>query len=330
MKKEKVSNKKPFFKYLWENAKSHREMTLILSVFFINTVCAILDKSLLHRSDEALGALVFIIINFLFPVLIYFLLSSKDISPKSLAKELNVTKISHRLISLPVTATLCLIFGTILLNMLFFGIYDITDGFTLYGYLTANGSNSMSSVLYMTFTFALIPAILEEVVFRKLLTRTFAQNGVLATVLISGFFYSLTAFSLRLIPSFFFAGIIYSLLFILTGSLATPIIAHVLFNLYGLFLQTNIANYFVSSQDAYALVITVIIAFLVSTILFVGIISKLLIAMAKAKKTPTPLPENGSDVKNAFKIFWQTLKTPLSLACIIVYAVFVVVFAFFL
>lgn len=307
----------------------NRALALVAAFFVLNTLCAVLDRFWLHRSDETLGALVFEIIIFLLPLLICLLLSQKGDSTHELARELNITKLSHRLVFLPVTAALVLVFGTVLLNMLFFGMYDMTDGFTLYGFIYANGNDSPASVIYMLLTFVLLPSVLEEIVFRQLLTRTYASKGLAATLLICGFFYSLSAFSIRQLPAFFFAGIIYSLLYILTGTLTSSIITHILFNLYGLFAQTNIANYFVSSSDVYVLVVSSVILFIISLLIFLKIISKLLVALAKAQKTPPELPRGKDGVRKTFGIFWNALKSPLGIVCVSVYAVFIIVFAFF-
>lgn len=226
---------------------------------------------------------------------------------------------------LPVIAVFLLISGTLLLDMLFFGIYDITEGFTLYGQFTASGDNGAVSIIYMILTFAALPAIFEEIIFRKLLTRTHAKKGILAAVIISGLFYSMTPFSIRLIPSFFFAGVIYCALFLVTGSLVTSICAHLLFNLYGLFLRTNIANYFVSSSDAYALVIITIIVFLISLILFLGVISKLFVSYAKADKVP---PQKSASTSQKIKSALEVFKSPINIACVAIYLTFVLVFAF--
>lgn len=306
--------------------KSNRESTLICLVFVLCLICGVADKFWLHRSHEFLGSLIFEIIIFLIPLFVYLSLSSKRISVEGTAKEMNVRKISPRLIFLPVIAAFLLISGTLLLDMLFFGIYDITEGFTLYGQFTASGDNGVVSIIYMILTFAALPSIFEEIIFRKLLTQTHAKKGIFAAVIISGLFFAMTPFSLRLIPSFFFSGVVYCTLFLVTGSLVTSICAHFLFNLYGLFLRTNIANYFVSSSDAYALVIIAIIVFLISLILFLGAISKLFIAYAKAEKTPPVKDMSASQkIKSAFEVF----KNPVNIVCVAIYIIYVLVLAFF-
>lgn len=308
--------------------RAHRESVLLCVTFALCLICAIADRFWLHRSDEFLGSLIFVIIIFLIPLFIYLSLSQKAVTPEGVAEQLSIKKISHRLIFLPIIAAFLLISGTLLLDMLFFGIYDVTDGFTLYGNFTANGDGSLVSNIYLILTFAIIPAFFEEIVFRKLLTRAHAKKGIFSAMLISGIFYALTPFSLRLIPSFFFSGVIYCALYMITGSLLTSISAHILFNLYGLYLRTNVANFFVSSSDVYALVIIAIIVFLISAILFVGMISKLFVAYAKAGKTPPPVPTEkkgvAASVRSAFGIF----KSPATLACVFIYAAYVIIFAF--
>ncbi len=306
--------------------KSHRESALICAVFALCLICGIADYFWLHRSNEFLGALIFEIIIFLVPLFVYLSLPKKRLTVNDTAREMNIRKISPRLIFLPVIAVFLLISGTLLWDMIFFGIYDVTEGFTLYGHLTASGDSGAVSVIYMILTFAALPAIFEEIIFRKLLTRTYTKKGILAAVIISGLFYAMTPFSLRLIPSFFFAGAIYCALYLVTGSLATSICAHFLFNIYGLFLRTNIANYFVSSSDVYALVIITIIIFLISLILFLGTISKLFIAYAKAEKNPPRKDTStGQKIRSAFEVF----KNPINIACVAIYLTYVLVFAFF-
>ena len=306
--------------------KSNRESTLICIVFALCLICGIADQFWLHRSDEFLGALVFEIIIFLIPLFVYLSLSSKKMLTKDTVAELNIKKFSPRLIFLPVISVFLLISGTLLWDMLFFGMYDITEGFTLYGHLTASGDNGVVSIIYMILTFAALPAIFEEIIFRKLLTRTYAKKGILSAVIISGLFYAMTPFSLRLIPSFFFAGVIYCALFLITGSLVTSICTHFLFNIYGLFLRTNIANHFVSSTDAYALVIITIMVFLISLILFLGVISKLFVAYAKADKVP---PQKNTSTAEKIKSTFEVFKNPINIACVAIYLTFVLVFAFF-
>ena len=306
--------------------KSNRESALICLTFALCLICGVADKFWLHRSNEFLGALIFEIIIFLIPLFVYLSLSSKRLSVEDTASDMNIRKISPRLVFLPVIAVFLLISGTLLLDMLFFGIYDITEGFTLYSHLTASGDNGVVSIIYMILTFAALPAIFEEIIFRKLLTRAHTKKGILSAVIISGLFYAMIPFSLRLIPSFFFAGVVYCVLFLVTGSLVTSICAHFIFNLFGLFLRTNIVNYFVSSSDTYALVIITIIVFLISLILFLGVVSKLFVAYAKAEKIP---PQKNTSISQKIKSAFEVFKNPINIACVAIYLIFVLALAFF-
>lgn len=305
------------------------EAIMLCVVFLLCLVCACFDRFWLHRTDEFLGALIFETVTFIAPVAVYFLLRYKNISASSLTHELNISKISHRLVFLPIVSTILLIFGTLILDMMFFGVYDITEGFMLYGLLIAVGDGGWVSTVCMIITFAILPAIFEEIVFRKLLMKRYAKKGLFPAVLISGIFYCLTPFSVRLLPSFFFAGMIYCLIFLVTGSLATSIITHFLFNMYGLFLRTNVANYFISASDVYVLVISSVIVFLIAAIMLAGLLSKLFIAYARAGRTPPPTPHGKSGFAKAIGSSFGIFKSPANLICLIIYAVFVIVFAFF-
>lgn len=321
--------KNNFLSRIRSYAASNPESVLICAFLGLCLVCATADRFLLHRSDEFLGSLIYEIIILAVPLFIYLSLTGRAGSIGKVAKQVQIRKISYRLIFLPIIATGLLIFGSLLLDMLFFGMYDITGGFTLYGQFTANGDGSLISTLYMILTFAIIPAVFEEIVFRRLLTSAHAKKGILPACLISGIFFALTPFSVRLIPSFLFMGMIYCVLYTVTGSLVTSISAHILFNLYGIFLRTNIANYFVSTKDAYVLVITALVAFLIFGILFTGMLSKLFVAYAKTGKTPPETPQDKAGFLQSIRFAFGVFKTPTNLACVIIYAIFIVIFAFF-
>lgn len=311
------------------HAKQYREYVLVCCVFFLCLCCALLDRFLLGHSNEFLGVLIFEIVVFLIPVFVYFTLNSKTSSVGAFAKEFNITKISHRLVFLPAVATFLMIFGSLILDIMFFGVYDITDGFALYGYYAAQGDGSAVSNIYLILTFAVLPGIFEEIVFRKLLMQRHTNLGVVPAVIISAFFYALTPFSLRLFPSFFFSGIIYCVIFIFTGSLVTSISAHILFNLYGLYLRTNIANFFISTGDAYMLVILSIVLFLASAILFVGLLYKMFLNLAKAGKTPPALGRKGERTSSSLKALGEIFKVPSNIITLVIYLAYVIIFGFF-
>ncbi len=321
-------SEKNIFKRLFGHAEKNAEYVLVCFVFVLALACAVLDRFWLHRSDEFLGTLIFEIAIFLIPLFVYFTLTRMGRAEK-LTHELNISKISYKIIFFPLVCCVLLISGTLLLDMLFFGIYDITDRFSLYGQFTANGDGSLLSHIYMILTFAIIPSVFEEIVFRRLLTRRLAGEGIFISVFVSALFYALTPMSPRLLPSFFFSGIIYCLIFILTGSLVTSCATHILFNLYCIYLRTNIANYFVSSSDVYILVILSLVVFLIFAIIFCKMVYKMLIAHAKSGKSPPRLPDGTSGFSLAAKRALAVFKYPANIITLAVYAAFVIIFGFF-
>lgn len=318
-----------FLKKALSHAKEHKEYVLVCCVFLLCFVCALLDRFRLGHSNEFLGVLIFEIVVFLIPVFIYFVLSFGNTPAEEIAKELNITKISHKLVFVPIVAALLLISGSLILDMMFFGVYDITDGFTLYGYYTAHGDGSAVSNIYLILTFAVIPGIFEEIVFRKLLTQRHKSMGIFAAIIVSAMFYALTPFSIRLLPSFFFSGIIYCVIFIYTGSLLTSICAHILFNLYGLYLRTNIVNFFVSTGDKYLLVILTIVLFLVSAILFVGLLYKLFINLARTGSNPPAFPKKREGFALSMRAVGGIFKVLSNIITIVIYIAYVIIFGFF-
>ena len=81
-------------------------------------------------------------------------------------------------------------------------------------------------------------------------------------------FLSLFTFSIAGLPAAIFCGLLYCLVRHITGTLWSCMMVHLIFNLYALFLQTNVAKYFLSSQNRLLLVVVVIAAWLICTTLF--------------------------------------------------------------
>ena len=320
---------KTFFRKLSEHFSSRRVYLLILAVFVLALTTAIVNIFIPDLTGGFIGELIFELAIIVLPLVIYFGLTGKSTAASDIARDMHISGFSVKLIFLPVFTALLIISSGVLLGALTGGMQDLTGGYTLYGSIVANGNTSLPSMLYMIFTFALLPAVCEEMIFRRLLLSANKGLGLVPSLLISSLMYSLMGFSLRLLPAFFVSGLFYAVIYVATGSLLPAIISHFLVNLFGLFLQTNVANYYVSVKDPYLVTFLASVLFLISAIVVFKMSARIFAAYARAKKDSPSIPGKKGSLKATLKGFSTVFREPLAIASMLVFLAFIIVTSLF-
>ena len=157
---------------------------------------------------------------------------------------------------------------SLLLNIIFGGIYPISNGFTLLGAFTAGVGEYTVSYPYLIIVYAAVPAIVEELIFRGLIYNLLSKISEFSAICVSSIISSAFAFSIGGFPAALFCALTYCFIRHTTGAIQACMIVHFVFNLYAVFAQTNLAKYFVSSQNLFLLVIVIIAAWLICLALF--------------------------------------------------------------
>lgn len=184
---------------------------------------------------------------------------------------LNAPKRSH---VLPVVlGFLILASGSTLLDLVFGGEKYIN--FSLYNVFYANNKIGFFNVLYTVIAFAIIPSILEEVIFRGALCAEFEDNGTFCSVISSAFFFSLLSFDFAGIPTGIFTGIILAIILYATDSLICSIILRICYSLFAIFAKPILVSFKDVSANLDLLVFILILMLLVSAIFFVSRLSRL-------------------------------------------------------
>ena len=241
----------------------------------LGLVAVIIDKFIFPFSHEILSPLLCQVLILILPTYLYVLATAPS---RSLSKGIRVTgaivmKAEH--IFFLIFAAMFAICSSFALDVLVGGIYVTADGFTLLGILTAGDGEHSVSAAYLILCYAIIPAFAEEVFFRGIVFKEFESKGFAFAVIISSLIYAVFAYSPGQIPSAFAFGVILSIALCVTGSLSACILIHLLFNLYGLFLQPNLSQYFLSSQSNALLVIVLLLALTASAALFFGELARI-------------------------------------------------------
>ena len=241
---------------------------LIAVSMLIALVSVIVDKFIYPVSHELLSPMIAQIIIFFIPLYLCMTVAFPERSPIYMLRAVGCRRISAEHVFLIIFSSLFMISTSLIINIALGGVYAVSEGVTLFGTFTAGVGESSSSYLYVIAVYAAAPAFIEEVLFRGFIYSRFASLGESTAIAISTIISSLFAFTLAGLPAALFCGIAYCFIRYATKSLWACMIVHLAFNLYALFVQTNVAKYFLSSQNDLLLIITVIVVWLICTVLF--------------------------------------------------------------
>jgi len=180
----------------------------------------------------------------------------------SYSKELRLRMMQTRHVTITIWAFLFMTCGSIALSFLLYHFFpDAFVSSAMGGALRA----TEGSRLYLLITFALLPALLEEFLFRGILSAEYSSYGAGVAVIISSLCFGLLHFSFVRLPIYFFMGVVLSLTAGATRSLVPPILIHGANNAFVLFFETYL--YRIAGKHSGGLIL---LAFLigVSTLVF--------------------------------------------------------------
>lgn len=240
-------------------------------------------------------------------------LSKKDFSKENMG----FCTIRIENIFLIISAFLFLVFSTLVLDMLFRGIKYQTDSFELYSTFIVSKVNTPYAAIYPTVAFALIPAVCEEFFFRGILMCSYKKQGFFCAAITSTVFYMIFSFNPTHIPSSLVAGFCFCLVLLASKSLYACMTVHFLYNLYGIFLQTNIADYYTSLTNKTLIIIMAIFFFVLSVFLFASELARVFLKRTRSDDSLRLLEARGA--KYFFASVARNFLNVPSAACAVMY-----------
>ncbi len=212
-------------------------------------------------------------------------------------------------------AVVVLILGDTLIKLLLYQTGIIEDGYSVY-YQYLNGVQP--GVLYSLVTFALVPAVCEELLFRSVLCAEYENDGVVTAVIASAALYGMFGMNFGYFPVYFFAGIIFALVMYLTRSVFSAMICHLCYNVFELVAEDTIKTILTKPQSTGFLFFASAAAFLMSLAAFFGECERIYYGYAlrgveaeHAKKCP----------KFNLRKFSEALLAPTFLVCALIFIV---------
>ncbi len=249
------------------------------------------------------------------PTVFFCLLRGNDYRP---LLGLRLMKAKH--VTLCFYSFMLIVSGTMALSLLMYSFFP--EAFAASGMdsvslkLTNSGD---SAVFYAAITLAILPAILEELLFRGVIRAEYSKYGGAAAIILSSVTFGFLHFSPVRFPIYFFCGIILALTASAADSILPSVIVHVANNLFVLYFEKYV--YRIAGKHSGGLILLtfiVVLVTLISAILFFTKAENQYWDFA-TKNKPAPLIKKKSIAE--LPLFAQAILSPTLLLLIIFYVI---------
>jgi membrane protease YdiL (CAAX protease family) len=295
--------------------------TLVLGTYILLLFSKIIDVTLINRDNEYLSVVVLQMMIFLIPAALWCRFSGERY-----VRSLRISFVKADSVAVMIAAAFLMISGGILISLIFGGLESLSQNFSLYGTFISKDDGTAPARLYLILAYAALPAICEEFVYRGILCHEYERGGVSRAVFISSLFFTLLHFDLSNFPVYFFSGIILALTLYATRSVFGAIIAHFLYNLFGLFGQPYINTFYNITSSTKLFVFVVVMIFLLSAVVFCAEASRLYrryFDSSLSSKYRQPVTVGFENMKASYI---EVLTKPSAVACYALYIIALIVF----
>ncbi len=302
-----------------ENKPRPRSLYLVLAVFVLLVASRLLDPKL-SRGDALLDSALLQIVILIIPTFVYM----KLINEKKLPT-LHLTHPRVEVFPAIFSATLAVICQSLLIGIVFGNLKAFSGSFTLYDTLISESGNGGIGKILLFVAYAILPALAEELIFRSIMCAECEKYGIACGVITSSFFFAMIHFDIAKFPIYFFAGVILALVRYATRSAISAVIVHVLYNAFAIAFQSQIYAFYNNAGGPDLFVFLLTLSYLISIAAFFAFSSSLYRKYAKRNY----FSEHNDEIplKKSLSNFWRILICAPSLACIVIYALTLIVSA---
>lgn len=293
---------------------------LVLATYVLLLLSKLIDIALINRENRYYSVVILQMMIFLLPGAIWCVFSGERY-----VSGLRLRPIRANSILLIVAAAVLMSAGGILISILFGGLGSLSENFSLYDTFVSGDDGTASGTIYLIMAYAVLPSICEEFVFRGILCREYERGGVLRAIVLSSVFFALLHFNLANLPVYLFSGAVLALTFYATRSLLGSILAHFLYNIFGIFGQPYINNLYEITGSTRFFVFLVAVFFLVSAALFCGEAARLYrqyLWRGYSANYRKPSPNSAPTPQEAYL---SVIRQPSAIACFAVYIIALVI-----
>ena len=200
---------------------------LIIVIFLLVIAASLLPESVIGINENPYLAVVVIeLLTYAVPSLFYCRIRGREFTPGLRLKLFSPSKLlylSH--------ATIFMMSGIMLISMILCSV--VPDAFmasSVQTYAAFAMNERFFDVLYLIVTFAILPAVTEEFLFRGIIIGEYENRGAGVAVFMGAAMFAMSHFSITRLPVYLFSGIVLGCVLYATDSLMASITVHAINN----------------------------------------------------------------------------------------------------
>ena len=203
-----------------------------------------------------------------------------------------------------------------LLIRMFTGHMEASLPVIMPGLEEAAASVGDANFFYILVSFAIVPAVCEEFIFRAILLTEYSEYGCPTAVITSAALYGMLAFSPADFPLLFVMGILLGMAFYTTRSVTAPLLIHFGYSAWVLFLDEKVMSLLNQPTNAIFLRFFVCLIFLGFMITLLGTSESIYyIYGTQSLATPSYYKEN----RKKFTGLFSVITSPAFLVCVLIF-----------
>ena len=297
-----------------------RPTMLVMATYILLLISKFIDIALLNRDNEYMSVIILQMMIFLLPGALWCMLNGEKY-----IKNIRISVPKPDTLPLIVCSAFLMMSGALLISLLFSGMDSLSDNFSLYNTFVSKKDGSFSNALYLILAYAALPALCEEFIYRGILCHEYEKGGVLRAIIINSVFFSFLHFNINNLFVYLFCGVILSLTLYATRSFWGAVIAHFIYNLFGVFGQPYMATLYRFTKDSRLLLMIVGIVFFLSAAIFCAEASRLYRKYLRKGLTSKHIRRDHHGTAYFREAFLDVVKDPFAIACVAIYIIAIII-----
>ena len=297
-----------------------RPTMLVLATYILLLISKFIDVALLNRDNEYMSVIILQMMIFLLPGALWCMLNGEKY-----IKNIRIAAPKFDTLPLIICSAFLMMSGAMLIGILFSGMDSLSNNFSLYDTFISKKDGSFSNALYLILAYAALPALCEEFIYRGILCHEYEKGGVLKAIVINSIFFALLHFNISNLFVYLFCGAILSLVLYATRSFWGAVIAHFIYNIFGVFGQPYMATLYKFTKDSRLLLMIVGIVFFLSASIFCTEASRLYRKYLRSGLTSKHIRRSNNGTAYFRETFLDIAKDPVASACVGIYIIAVII-----
>lgn len=197
--------------------------------------------------------------------------------------------------------------------------------YTMYGLSFEVGVDSAEKIFTAILVLALIPAIMEGILFRGIFMYEYRFGGVILSVLFSSVLCAMTGVTFSDSLLYLMNALVLSVTAFVTGNFISSVLAHFIFLVYSLFWEKYLLFLGLEIETQMVLFFLLLGVWITAAMIFCDNAERIL---RKRGERENPRPPRFT-LKQSFLVFFDIISAPLLWADVLIFAVFAVLHLFF-